>query len=405
MPPAPGWRNTGRPSKDKGRCFFVRELLNREFVIPRTTAIAEAANLAKRYDDLINLSIGDPDVPTPREIIDRAFADALAGHTKYTDARGYPELREEIRTFYREEYGDEVKDEEVFVCAAGVVGMYLVFQVLLDPGDEVIIPDPYFTCYPDQVRAAGGTPVFLPTYEEEGFSVNLERLEGLLTPRTKAVLINTPNNPTGVCLSRQNLEELAAFCRKHDLFVVADDIYTNFCFETPFFPIRALPGMGERTVTVNSFSKNYIMTGFRIGNVIAPAAVIRAIQQLNEYVVFTAPSVSQRGAMWALRSRRELEPPLWELFRDRIEYAARRINEIPWMSVPKPRGSMYLFPNIKKTGLTSAQAAKRILEEAHVMTLPGDTFGACGEGYLRIACTVENEVMGAAFDRIARMKL
>ncbi len=383
----------------------MKELLNQQFLIPQTSAIAEASAVARRYGDLINLSIGDPDVPTPREIIERAFADALEGHTKYTDPRGYPELREEIRAFYREEYGDSVADEEIFVCAAGVVGMYLVFQVLLDQGDEVIIPDPYFTCYPDQVRAAGGVPVFLPTYEEEGFSILLERLEGLVTPRTKAILINTPNNPAGTCLSRKNLEELAAFCQRHGLLVVADDIYTNFCYGEPFFPIRALPGMAERTVTVNSFSKNYIMTGFRIGNIVAPAAVIRAIQQLNEYVVFTAPSVSQRGAMWALRSRKELEPPLWELFRGRMQYAAERMNQIPWMSVPAPQGSMYLFPSIKRTGLTSAEVTRRILEEAHVLVLPGNTFGACGEGHLRIACTVENEVMGRAFDRISKMEI
>lgn len=382
----------------------MKELLNQQFLIPQTSAIAEASAVARRYGDLINLSIGDPDVPTPREIIERAFADALEGHTKYTDPRGYPELREEIRAFYREEYGDSVADEEIFVCAAGVVGMYLVFQVLLDQGDEVIIPDPYFTCYPDQVRAAGGVPVFLPTYEE-GFSIHLERLEGLVTPRTKAILINTPNNPAGTCLSRKNLEELAAFCQRHGLLVVADDIYTNFCYGEPFFPIRALPGMAERTVTVNSFSKNYIMTGFRIGNIVAPAAVIRAIQQLNEYVVFTAPSVSQRGAMWALRSRKELEPPLWELFRGRMQYAAERMNQIPWMSVPAPQGSMYLFPSIKRTGLTSAEVTGRILEEAHVLVLPGNTFGACGEGHLRVACTVENEVMGRAFDRISKMEI
>ena len=383
----------------------MKELLNQQFLIPQTSAIAEASAVARRYGDLINLSIGDPDVPTPREIIERAFADALEGHTKYTDPRGYPELREEIRAFYREEYGDSVADEEIFVCAAGVVGMYLVFQVLLDQGDEVIIPDPYFTCYPDQVRAAGGVPVFLPTYEEEGFSIHLERLEGLVTPRTKAILINTPNTPAGTCLSRKNLEELAAFCQRHGLLVVADDIYTNFCYGEPFFPIRALPGMAERTVTVNSFSKNYIMTGFRIGNIVAPAAVIRAIQQLNEYVVFTAPSVSQRGAMWALRSRKELEPPLWELFRGRMQYAAERMNQIPWMSVPAPQGSMYLFPSIKRTGLTSAEVTGRILEEAHVLVLPGNTFGACGEGHLRVACTVENEVMGRAFDRISKMEI
>ena len=383
----------------------MKQLLNQRFLVPRSSAMAEVTEMAARYGDVINLSIGDPDIPTPRGIIQQVYEDALAGHTKYTDPRGYPELRQAIRDFYREEYGDQVEDQEVFVTASGVVGMYLAMQVLLDPGDEVIIPDPYFTCYADQVQAAGGVPVFLPTREEEGFAIDLERLESLVTPRTKAVLINTPNNPTGACLSRKQLEQLAEFCMGHDLYVVADDIYTNFTYGEPFFPIRALPGMGERTITVNSFSKNFIMTGFRVGNIIAPAEVVRALKQMNEYVVYSAPALSQRGALWALRERAKLEPPILQQFRERMEYAAKRINQVGWMTVPVPQGSIYLFPSIRRTGMTSAQVTRRILEEAHVLVLPGDTFGACGEGYLRIACTVENSVMGEAMDRIAGMRI
>ncbi len=383
----------------------MKQLLNQRFLVPQSSAMAEVTEMAARYGDVINLSIGDPDIPTPRGIIQQVYEDALAGHTKYTDPRGYPELRQAIRDFYREEYGDQVEDQEVFVTASGVVGMYLAMQVLLDPGDEVIIPDPYFTCYADQVQAAGGVPVFLPTREEEGFSIDLERLESLVTPRTKAVLINTPNNPTGACLSRKQLEQLAEFCMKRDLYVVADDIYTNFTYGEPFFPIRALPGMGERTITVNSFSKNFIMTGFRVGNIIAPAPVVRALKQMNEYVVYSAPALSQRGALWALRERARLEPPILQQFRERMEYAAKRINQVGWMTVPVPQGSIYLFPSIRRTGMTSAQVTRRILEEAHVLVLPGDTFGACGEGYLRIACTVENSVMGEAMDRIAGMSM
>lgn len=383
----------------------MKQLLNQRFLVPQSSAMAEVTEMAARYGDVINLSIGDPDIPTPRGIIQQVYEDALAGHTKYTDPRGYPELRQAIRDFYREEYGDQVEDQEVFVTASGVVGMYLAMQVLLDPGDEVIIPDPYFTCYADQVQAAGGVPVFLPTREEEGFAIDLERLESLVTPRTKAVLINTPNNPTGACLSRKQLEQLAEFCMGHDLYVVADDIYTNFTYGEPFFPIRALPGMGERTITVNSFSKNFIMTGFRVGNIIAPAPVVRALKQMNEYVVYSAPALSQRGALWALRERAKLEPPILQQFRERMEYAAKRINQVGWMTVPVPQGSIYLFPSIRRTGMTSAQVTRRILEEAHVLVLPGDTFGACGEGYLRIACTVENSVMGEAMDRIAGMRI
>ena len=383
----------------------MKQLLNQRFLVPQSSAMAEVTEMAARYGDVINLSIGDPDIPTPRGIIQQVYEDALAGHTKYTDPRGYPELRQAIRDFYQEEYGDQVEDQEVFVTASGVVGMYLAMQVLLDPGDEVIIPDPYFTCYADQVQAAGGVPVFLPTREEEGFAIDLERLESLVTPRTKAVLINTPNNPTGACLSRKQLEQLAEFCMGHDLYVVADDIYTNFTYGEPFFPIRALPGMWERTITVNSFSKNFIMTGFRVGNIIAPAEVVRALKQMNEYVVYSAPALSQRGALWALRERAKLEPPILQQFRERMEYAAKRINQVGWMTVPVPQGSIYLFPSIRRTGMTSAQVTRRILEEAHVLVLPGDTFGACGEGYLRIACTVENSVMGEAMDRIAGMSM
>ena len=383
----------------------MKQLLNQRFLVPQSSAMAEVTEMAARYGDVINLSIGDPDIPTPRGIIQQVYEDALVGHTKYTDPRGYPELRQAIRDFYREEYGDQVEDQEVFVTASGVVGMYLAMQVFLDPGDEVIIPDPYFTCYADQVQAAGGVPVFLPTREEEGFAIDLERLESLVTPRTKAVLINTPNNPTGACLSRKQLEQLAEFCMGHDLYVVADDIYTNFTYGEPFFPIRALPGMGERTITVNSFSKNFIMTGFRVGNIIAPAEVVRALKQMNEYVVYSAPALSQRGALWALRERARLEPPILQQFRERMEYAAKRINQVGWMTVPVPQGSIYLFPSIRRTGMTSAQVTRRILEEAHVLVLPGDTFGACGEGYLRIACTVENSVMGEAMDRIAGMSM
>ena len=203
----------------------MKELLNGRFRVPQSNAISEASDVTGRYSDLINLSIGDPDIKTPQRVVEMAFADALAGHTKYTDPQGYPELREEIRAFYREEYGIPVKDEEVFISASGLTGMYLSMAVILDPGDEVIVPDPFFTCYQGQIEAAGGVVVPLPTCREENFVISLERLEGLLTPRTKALLLNSPNNPTGACLSRREMEGIGEFCQKHDLFVFADDIY------------------------------------------------------------------------------------------------------------------------------------------------------------------------------------
>lgn len=261
---------------------------------------------AGRYPDIIDLSIGDPDLQTPQKIIDLAFADAGAGHTKYTDPWGDPELREEIARFYAEEYGVALGEREIFVSTAGCVAMYLVMEAILDPGDEVLIFDPYFSAYATQVRLGGGVPVFVPCREADGWQPDMERAAQYLTPRTKALVINTPNNPTGVCYSRPTLEAVARFARKNDLLVVADDIYTSFCYSEPFLPVLTLPGMKERTVAINSFSKNFVMTGFRVGNIVAPEPIARAVKSINDSVVYSAPAPSQRAALHALRRRKEL---------------------------------------------------------------------------------------------------
>lgn len=371
----------------------------------QSTAMGQSDVLAKSFDDVINLSLGDPDLITDDIIIEGAFKDAKAGHTKYTDFRGDPELREEICRYYKEEYGMDVKDEEVFVSTSACLGMYLALEAILDDGDEVILQAPYFTPYPQQVELARGIPVELPTYEEEDFQIDTDRLESLINERTKAVVINSPSNPTGNCLTVETMEKIAAIAKKHDLIVISDDIYTSFSYQNPFVPIASIAGMRERTIILNSFSKNFTMTGWRIGNIIAPDYIIRTIQQINENVVFTAPSISQRAAIYALRNRDVIQPPMIEEYRKRMFYAAERINEIPKLSVIyPPKGSFYLFMNIKESGLTSVEACDLILREAHVLMLPGNAFGNCGEGYVRIACTVNVDTLKEAFDRIAKIK-
>ncbi|MCI5689023.1 pyridoxal phosphate-dependent aminotransferase [Anaerovoracaceae bacterium 42-11] len=371
----------------------------------QSTAMGKSDEMAKSFDDVINLSLGDPDLITHDIIIDNAFADAKAGHTKYTDFRGDPEFRAEICKYYKEEYDMDVADEEVFVCASACLGMYLALEAIIDDGDEVILQAPYFTPYPQQVELARGIPVELPTYEEEDFQINIERLESLITERTKALVINSPSNPTGNCLTVETMEKIAEIAVKYDLIVISDDIYTSFSYQNPFVPFATLPGMRERTIILNSFSKNFTMTGWRVGNIIAPDYIIKVIQQINENVVFTAPSVSQRAALHALRHRAEIQPPMIEEYRKRMFYAAERINQIPKLSVIyPPKGSFYLFMNIKETGLTSTEAADKILEEAHVLMLPGNAFGACGEGYVRIACTVNVDTLKEAFDRIEKIE-
>lgn len=372
----------------------------------KATAIGQSDTLAKEFDDVINLSLGDPDIITPELIIEKAFEDAKKGYTKYTDFRGDPELREEICKFYKEDYDLDIKDEEVFVSTSGCLAMYLVMETILDDGDEVIIPSPYFTPYYQQIELARGIPVELDTYEEEDYQFNVERLESLITERTKAIVINSPSNPTGNCLTLETMKKIAEVAEKYDLVVVSDEIYTAYSFQNPFIPFRSIPGMAERTLTINSFSKNFVMTGWRIGCIIAPQHFINVIQQINENLVFTAPSISQRAAIYALRYRKQVQPALVETFRERMYYAAERINKIPNMHVLyPPKGSFYLFVNIKDTGLTSAQAAEALLREAHVLMIPGNGFGRCGEGYLRIACTVGVDQLKEAFDRIEKMEI
>ena len=371
----------------------------------QSTAMGQSDVMAKSFDDVINLSLGDPDLITHPLIIEKSYEDAKAGHTKYTDFRGDPELRAEICNFYKEEYDMDVKDEEVFVCASACLGMYLALEAIVDDGDEVILQAPYFTPYPQQVELARGIPVELPTYEEEDFQINTKRLESLITERTKAIVINSPSNPTGNCLTRETMEKIARIAEKYDLIVISDDIYTPFSYERQFIPFGSLPGMRERTIILNSFSKNFTMTGWRVGNIIAPDYIIKTIQQINENVVFTAPSISQRAAIHALRHRKEVQPEMIEEYRKRMYYAAERINQIPKLHVIyPPKGSFYLFINIKETGVSSREAADVILREAHVLTLPGDAFGECGEGFLRIACTVGVDRLKEAFDRIERIE-
>lgn len=371
-----------------------------------STAMGKSDVLAKSFDDVINLSLGDPDLNTHEDIINAAFADAKAGYTHYTDFRGDPELRQAITSFYKEEYNMDVKDEEIFVCASACLGMYLALEAILDEDDEVILQAPYFTPYPQQVQLAGGIPVELPTYEEEEFQINTARLESLITERTKAIVINTPGNPTGSCLTEKTMKEIAEIAVKYDLIVIADDIYTSFSYGSPFIPFASLEGMAERTIILNSFSKNFTMTGWRLGNIIAPAYIINVIQQINENVVFTAPSISQRAGIYAIKHRNEVQPDMIKEYRERMFFAAERINEIKGLSVLyPPGGTFYLFVNIKETGMTSEEFCEFILKNAHILVLPGNAFGTCGEGYIRIACTVNIKTISEALDRIEKALL
>lgn len=369
------------------------------------TPMGESSSILGKYPDLINFSLGDPDITTDKRIIEKAFQDALNGHTHYTDFFGVKELREAICEYYDEEYNYHVVKEECMITTSGCHAMWLALEAILDDGDEVIIPSPYFTPYPQQVKLARGKPIFLETFEEEGFQLNTDRLEKLITNRTKAIIVNTPNNPTGTCLTKETLVQISEIAKKYDLLVIADDIYTIFSYEEPFMPITIIEGMKERTITIGSFSKDYAMTGWRIGYILAPSYMINIIKDINENNVFTAPSISQQAALHAIKMRKKIQPPMVKEFKSRTFAAYERLKQLKNVSILPPKGTFYLFPNIKATGLTSEEVTNRILEEAHVLVLPGTSFGDNGEGYIRIAVTVGKDKINEAFDRIEKMEI
>ena len=379
----------------------MRTILNRKYNMP--AAEDPFASDGVQPADMIFLNRGDPDILTPKVILDAAFKDAYNGHTKYTDTRGYPELRNEIAKFYKERYSMQIKDEEICVTTSGQFGMYAVCQTVIDPGDEVLIIEPFFTPYRDAVMEAGGLPVYVSTVFEEDFQINFDRLEQAVTERTKALIINTPNNPTGAVYSRKTLEKLAVFVERHDLIVLADDIYTSYDFTGPFVPFASLPGMFERTVTVNSFSKNFVMTGMRIGNIVAPADVITAIKQVVEKATYSAPSISQRCALHGYRHFAEFEEEVVKVFRERTEYSYERLSGMPFIEVMPVSGSFYIFPNVRKSGMDGTEFTRKLKEECHVVVIPGIFFGPSGKDHFRISCTASMEQLKEAYDRMERM--
>lgn len=367
--------------------------------------LSKSADVLGKPEDIINFTLGDPDIHTDKRIIERTFKDVLNGATHYTDTLGILELRKELKNYYLDEYKMRVDLEELMITTSACQGMWLIMEAILDDGDEVIIPSPHFPPYPDQVEMAGGKSVFLELLESEDFQINIKSLEELITPRTKAIIINTPNNPIGSCLSKKTLEDISTIAKKYDLLIIADDIYTLYSYESPFVPISSIDGIRERTITLGSFSKNFAMAGWRIGYILADSKFIKVFQMINENNVYTAPEPSQRAALHALRLRKEIQPGLFEEFKKRSYYAYERLNKLKGISVMKPKGTFYLFPNIEKTGLSSIEFADKLLKEARIAVIPGIAFGCNGDKYIRLAVTLNIDRMKEAFDRIEKMEM
>ena len=357
----------------------------------------------RRYDDVIDLSIGDTDFTTDRRVIEAAFQDACRGYTHYGDPKGDPELIEALCTAWQEDFGQQVSPDEVLVTTSSCMGMSQAMLGTLNPGDEVLVFGPYFALYRTQIELAGGRAVEVVTREEDEYRPAEEAVRAAITPRTRGMIVNTPTNPPGAAYDRPALEMLARLAQEYDLLVYADEIYTRYLYDGEFIPMRTLPGMKDRTITLNSFSKNFLMTGWRVGCMIAHPELIRVFQQVNDALTYVAPSISQRAAIKALSLRNEIAEEYISQYKKRVYYAADCIKQMPFLSIYRPRGTFYLFPGAAKTGMQDREFCAFLLEKAHILVSPGCVFGQAGCGHFRIACTVSDEKLAEAMDRMAAL--
>lgn len=377
-----------------------RPLIAERFLQPEENLLMEIATLAKKTPNLIDLSIGDPDLITDATIIEAAFADVKAGHTKYTASDGSADFIQTVVDFYQKQYQLTFSPSQVRGTVGALHGMYLALAAIIDPGDEVIIHEPYFSPYKQQVELVGGVTVFIPTFEKDGFQIDVEVLKAAITEKTRAIIINSPNNPTGAVFSPETFEKIAAVAIDHDLLILSDEVYEAFCFDDTFVPMAAFAP--ENTITFSSFSKAFAMTGWRIGYMIAPESINLTAKLINEAIAYSAPTPSQRASIYALNHYDTLVPQVVAVFKERLTYIEQRVAEIPFLSLSPVKGSMYAFINIEQTGLDSVSFVEKLLKETSVLMIPGKAFGeTTGDGYVRLAATQSLDLLKEAFDRIA----
>ncbi len=364
--------------------------------------IREMFAAAQGYEGVISLGIGEPDFTTPEPVIQAALEDAKAGHTHYTDSRGDPELRRALAAYLAPRYG-ELEPEQVLVTMGGMGALNAFFRAVLDPGDQVIVPEPHFPAYRAMIEFAGGEMVHAATSFEQGFILQPEAVEAVLGPRSKVLLLNSPNNPTGAMIPGRVLDDLARLAREHDLLVISDEVYDRIVFgEQEHQSIYTRPGMAERTCVVGSFSKAFAMTGWRLGWIFGPPELVEGMLKVVTFYTSCASSVSQRAALAALAQPPRLFDEMTEAFRRRRDLALEMLGGMEGVRVHTPPGSFYLFPDIQALGRDPEVLARGLLEQEQVVVIPGGAFGPSGRGCIRLACTVDSARLEQALGRMQR---
>ncbi len=359
--------------------------------------------MADQIDGIVNLGIGQPDFDTPVHIRDAAKEGLDQGFTRYPPASGFQDLREAVAEKLERE--NKIKADpgsEIFISVGAMQGIFNVMLHLVDPGDEVIVVDPGYDYY-SQIRLFGGVPVRIPAREENRFKIDPADVKQAISPRTKAIILNTPSNPTGAVFDRDILEQVAALCQEHSIMVISDEPYEHILFDgNEHVSIGSLPGMKDITVSIYTLSKSYAMTGWRVGYVAGHKSIIDEMEKLMEHMVSGVTAVAQRAALAAISGPFDCVEQMKGRYAKRRELVCEGLNNIPGISCIKPESTFYAFPNISSFGMTSWEFAKYMAREHKVAVVPGSIFGENGEGHVRISFATSSENLEAALDRLAR---
>jgi len=369
--------------------------------------LAKAKAIEAKGTKVVHLEIGEPDFPTPPHIV-QAGTDAMKnGMTKYIQVDGLPELKTAIANNFNIRNNVEVRPEEIIVTPGGKPVMYYTILALVKPGDEVLCPDPGFSTYRSVIGYAGGTPVFYGLREENDFRLDISELKSLITSKTKLIIINSPNNPTGSILTKADLEALAKLASEHRIFVLSDEIYDQIYYDEKPVSFATMPGMKDLTIILNGFSKSYSMTGWRLGYMIAHKEIIDVVQRMMVNSVSCTPPFTQFAGIAALEGPQDCVAEMVAEFRKRRDFIVAGLNAIKGIKCLTPGGAFYVFPNIKDTGLTSKECADFLIDSAATAVVSGATFGSVGEGYIRLsyANSLENIEIALAHIEEAFKKL
>ena len=369
----------------------------------KPSGIRKFFDIVSEMPDAISLGVGEPDFETPWHIVDEGIYSLEKGKTYYTSNSGLMELRTEICKWYARKYDVHFNPaKECLITVGGSEGIDLALRALINPGDEVIIPEPSYVSYVPCATLTGAVPVVIDLKNENSFKLTASELEEHITDKSKVLILSFPNNPTGAIMTREDLEPIAELAIKHDLYVISDEIYSELTYtEEPHCSIASLPGMEERTIVINGFSKAYAMTGWRLGYAMAPQAICKQMTKIHQFCIMCAPTTSQYAAIEAIREGDKDIATMRKSYDERRRYLFKRLNDMD-MPAFEPLGAFYIFPSIQKFGLSSDDFATKLLENQKLAVVPGTAFGNSGEGFIRISYAYSIDQLREALDRIEK---